>query len=188
MTPPTVGSNVGRPSKLTAKQARFVEEYLVDLNATRAAIRAGYSEKTAAAVGCENLTKPNIADALAEAFSARSQRTEITQDMVVAELAGIAFTEVPEELIKVPDKIAALDKLGRHLGMFVQRHEHTGPHGGPITIEEANEAKERLFEALARIADRMIERLESQRVLGDAGPEAGTPVLTLDANGRGKQR
>ena len=54
------GNKVGRPSKLTAKQERFVEEYLVDLNATRAAIRAGYSENTAAAVGCENLTKPNI--------------------------------------------------------------------------------------------------------------------------------
>ena len=49
---------------LTAKQARFVEEYLIDLNATQAAIRAGYSEKTAAAVGHENLRKPKIAESL----------------------------------------------------------------------------------------------------------------------------
>ncbi len=47
-------NKVGRQSKLTAKQERFVEEYLVELNATRAAIRAGYSENTAAAVGCDN--------------------------------------------------------------------------------------------------------------------------------------
>ena len=167
-------------AQLTPKQQRFVEEYLVDLNATQAAIRAGYSEKTAAAVGCENLTKPNIADALAAAFSARSQRTDITQDMVVAELASIGFAEVPEESIRVPDKLAALEKLGRHLGMFVERIEHAGPGGGPITITEADEAKERLFEKLAGIADRIMERLEAQRVVGDgAAPGGGTRVLPL---------
>ena len=168
-------NKIGRWSKLTAKQERFVEEYLVDLNATRAAIRAGYSENTAAAVGCENLTKPNIADALAAAFSARSQRTEITQDMVVAELASIGFAEIPEASIRVPDKIAALDKLGRHLGMFVQRIEHAGPDGGPITITaiEADEAKERLFERLAGIADRLMERLDAQRVVGDGTAPGG---------------
>ena len=108
--------------------------------------------------------------------------------MVVTELASIGFAKVPEELIRVLDKLAALDKLGRHLGMFVDRHEHTGPGGGPITIEQADEAKERLFEALARIADRLMERLESQRVLGDgAGPGEGAPMLPLGANGRGKQ-
>ena len=53
---------------------------LVDLNATQAAIRAGYSKKTAREIGCENLTKPNIAEAIAEAQKARSERTEITAD------------------------------------------------------------------------------------------------------------
>ncbi len=52
---------------LTPKQARFVEEYLIDLNATQAAIRAGYSAKTARAMGCENLTKPDIQAAVTEA-------------------------------------------------------------------------------------------------------------------------
>ena len=178
---------VGRPSNLTTKQERFVEEYLVDLNATQAAIRAGYSEKTAAAVGCENLTKPNIADALAAAFSARSQRTEITQDMVVAELASIGFAKIPEAPIRVTDKIAALDKLGRHLGMFVQRIEHAGPDGGPIimTAIEADEAKERLFDALARIADRMKEHLGSEAVTGYGDrsvPGGGALVLPLRSN------
>lgn len=79
---------------LTAKQRRFVEEYLVDLNATQAAIRAGYSSKTAASIGEENLRKPDIAKAVQEAQEARSKRTEITQDMVLAELAKIGFSDI----------------------------------------------------------------------------------------------
>ena len=79
---------------LNAKQARFVEEYLIDLNATQAAIRAGYSEKTAAAVGCENLTKPNISAAIEIAKAKRSERTEITQDMVLREFAKIGFADI----------------------------------------------------------------------------------------------
>lgn len=53
---------------LTDKQQRLVDEYLIDLNATQAAIRAGYSEKTAKEIGSENLTKPNIAKAIEEAI------------------------------------------------------------------------------------------------------------------------
>lgn len=53
-------------AKLRPKQARFVEEYLVDLNAIQAAIRVGYSADTAKSIGCENLTKPDIAEAIAE--------------------------------------------------------------------------------------------------------------------------
>lgn len=70
---------------LTALQVRFVEEYMIDLNAKQAAIRAGYSEKTAAVVGCENLTKPNVQAAIAEARQKQQQRTEITADRVLRE-------------------------------------------------------------------------------------------------------
>lgn len=80
--------------KLTDKQRRFVEEYMVDMNATKAAIRAGYSEKTAAVIGAENLIKPNVQEALAQAQTALSIRTEITQDMVMAELAKIGFANM----------------------------------------------------------------------------------------------
>lgn len=205
--------------ELTAKQAKFVEEYLVDLNATQAAIRAGYSSDTARAIGCENLTKPDIAEAIASAQQKRSERTEITQDMVLAELWAIASAnpndliqyrrgacpdcygegdDVEEELepqahggalkrtrkppstitdeepnpdcptcggegmgrpfvsdtralmgpaaklyagvkvtkegieVKMHDKVAALTKVGQHLGMFTDRVEHTGKGGGPI--------------------------------------------------------
>lgn len=76
---------------LTEKQRRFVEEYLIDLNATQAAIRAGYSPKTARDIGCENLTKPNIQAAIDRAMAERSRRTGINQDRVIRELAKVAF-------------------------------------------------------------------------------------------------
>lgn len=168
---------------LTNKQRRFVDEYLVDLNATQAAIRAGYSQKTAGQIGDENLKKPQIAAAIQEAQAKRSERTEITQDMVLRELAKIGFSDIRKivrwgktELrvadaesdgasevyhglalvgvddidddtaaaiseisegreglkVKLHDKKGALVDIGRHLGMFKDRVEHSGPGGGPI--------------------------------------------------------
>lgn len=72
---------------LTPKQEAFVREYLIDLNATQAAIRAGYSAKTARAVGSENLTKPDIAAAIAEAKTERSERTKIDADWLLQRFA-----------------------------------------------------------------------------------------------------
>lgn len=79
--------------QLTGKQAAFVREYLVDLNATQAAIRAGYSARRADQQGLENLRKPEIAAAIAAAMRSRQHRTEITQDRVLQELARIAFLD-----------------------------------------------------------------------------------------------
>ncbi len=81
---------------MTKKQKRFIEEYLIDLNATQAAIRAGYSANTAKEIGCENLTKPNIAEAIAKAMAERSKRTGINQDRVIQELAKIAFVKMTD--------------------------------------------------------------------------------------------
>lgn len=83
-------------AKLTEKQQRFVDEYLIDLNATQAAIRAGYSVKTATVIGCENLIKPNIQQAIAKAMAERSKRTGINQDRIVLELAKIAFVKITD--------------------------------------------------------------------------------------------
>ena len=80
--------------KLTDKQQRFVEEYLIDLNATQAAIRAGYSEKTAKEIGCENLSKPNVAEAIAQEKKARSERTLIEADTVICELMRIGLSNI----------------------------------------------------------------------------------------------
>ncbi|MBY0138369.1 terminase small subunit [Paracoccus yeei] len=147
---------------LTAKQARFVEEYLIDLNATQAAIRAGYSPRTAEQQGSRLLRNAQVAAAATEAQAARSAKTQITQERVLEELAKVGFSDVrklfsagalrsadnlhddmagaiasievvakpgpPDEdgnrevefvhKIKLWDKIAALEKIGRHLGMF----------------------------------------------------------------------
>lgn len=84
---------------LTDKQARFVEEYLVDLNATQAAIRAGYSEATARSVGQENLTKPDIADAIAAAKEERSRRTNITADDVLRFWHSVGTAD-PNEVVQ----------------------------------------------------------------------------------------
>lgn len=81
-------------AKLTKKQRLFVDEYLRDLNAAQAAIRAGYSPKTAKEIGCENLTKPNISAAISAAMADRAKRTEIDQDRVVLEIARLAFSDV----------------------------------------------------------------------------------------------
>ncbi|MGK4923153.1 terminase small subunit [Bordetella hinzii] len=188
-----------RPSKLTDKQRRFVDEYLVDLNATQAAIRAGYSEKTAYSIGNENLSKPEIAEAIQAAQAERAKRTEITQDMVLRELAKIGFSDIrkivrwgktelrvtdagddegevteayhglalvsADEIddntaaaiseisegreglkVKLHDKKGALVDIGRHLGMFKDRIEHSGPNGGPIPIADMTD------EELAAIA------------------------------------
>jgi phage terminase small subunit len=75
---------------LTAKQRRFVEEYLVDLNATQSAIRAGYSKDSASIMGWENLRKPEIASALAQLQQERSARVRSSADQVVQELEKLA--------------------------------------------------------------------------------------------------
>lgn len=136
----STSETVGKP-KLTDKQQRFVEEYLIDLNATQAAIRAGYSADTAAVIGCENLTKPNIQFAISEAQKQRYQRTQITQDEVLNRLLEnieIAMGK-RKTIITIPSKNAdgemvgtdiehlvyepsaankSLELLGKHLGMF----------------------------------------------------------------------
>lgn len=83
-------------TKLTDKQKKFIDEYLVDLNATQAAIRAGYKEKAAYRTGAENLRKPQIQEEIQKRMEERQKRTEITQDMVLQELAAIAFARATD--------------------------------------------------------------------------------------------
>jgi phage terminase small subunit len=82
--------------KLTEKQQRFVDEYLIDLNATQAAIRAGYSAKTADTQGSRLLGNVKVQQAIAERMAERSKRTGINQDRVVLELAKIAFVKMSD--------------------------------------------------------------------------------------------
>lgn len=82
--------------KLTPKQARFVEEYLIDLNATQAAIRAGYSEKTAEKIGSENIRKPEVKAAIDNAQFKRSQKTKIDANWLLKRLGDEATADVAD--------------------------------------------------------------------------------------------
>lgn len=93
----TKRTKAGQPSggsTLTPRQERFVQEYLIDLNATQASIRAGYSPRAARQTGAENMAKPAVAAAIQAAQAARAARTHIKQDRVLQELARLAFSDL----------------------------------------------------------------------------------------------
>lgn len=136
---------------LTHKQALFAQEYLIDGNATAAAIRAGYSVNTARSTGAENLTKPDIAAAIDAAMLVRAERTAIDQDYVVRNLAeivsrcmqrapvtnAVGVQEVDADgagvwTFNATSAIRALELLGKNIGMFKEIKEHTGKNGKPM--------------------------------------------------------
>ena len=108
---------------LTPKQAAFVREYLVDLNAAAAARRAGYSEKTARKIGQENLTKPDIAAAIEAAQSERAERLQLTADDVLKGLHAEATYD--GEGSSHSARVQAWAHIGKHLGMFTDRVDLT---------------------------------------------------------------
>ena len=119
---------VSEQTALTDLQSRFVDEYLIDLNATQAAIRAGYSGKTAHVIGCENLIKPNVAAAIQLRKQERQQRTEITADIVLREVWQM-FRADARELVEV--------RVG------CCRHCYGEGHKYQRTVAEMNAARER---------------------------------------------
>nr|WP_252243195.1 terminase small subunit [Clostridium sp. ZBS14] len=125
---------------MTTKQKRFCNEYLIDLNATQAAIRAGYSVDSAKVIGCENLTKPNVKSYLDRRIAKREVRTEITQDKVLNELAKIGFANIDDYVVVDSssgyDKVRALENIGRHLGMFKDKLEISGTNEIQIKLED----------------------------------------------------
>lgn len=120
---------------LTPKQQRFVEEYLVDLNATQAAIRTGYSEHTAEVQGSRLLSKAKVREAVDAALKTRSERTELTQDWVLAELRNVHTAAMGDNNLSAANK--SLELLGRHLGLFIDNLKLSG--GLQITHEDALE-------------------------------------------------
>jgi phage terminase small subunit len=97
-------------AKLTAKQELFVKEYLIDLNATQAAIRAGYSEKTAEVIASENLRKPNITSAIQKAMDKRSKRLEISAESVLQEIAKLGYSNI-QNLYKEDGTVIPIHEL-----------------------------------------------------------------------------
>jgi phage terminase small subunit len=166
--------------KLTPKQQRFVDEYLVDLNATQAAIRAGYSQKTARAIGAENLTKPDIAAAIEASRAKATEKAELSVGWVLESLRAVAkrcmqsepvldkrgdpvMVETPSGdlapayTFQAPAANRSLELLGKYLGMFPDKVEHTGKDGGPIQTEDLSDT-----ERARRIAFLLAQGLRAQ--------------------------
>ena len=122
---------------MTRRQELFVKEYLIDLNATQAAIRAGYSKKTANRIGARLLSNVVIQQAIQEAMRKREQNTGITAERVLKEIATIAFASVDDKL-SYRDKIKALELLGKHQALFVDRVEHSGEVNIVVDIDDTH--------------------------------------------------
>jgi phage terminase small subunit len=118
-------------SWLTPKQRRFVDEYLVDLNGSQAAVRAGYKVDHARQMAAQNLSKPVIADAIAQAQLARSERIRITQDDVLRGLYREATWT--GEGSSHSARVAAWGLLAKHLGML-ERRQQSDEYGQLFTI------------------------------------------------------
>lgn len=142
--------------KLTDKQKEFVRQYLVDLNATQAAVRAGYSVKTASRIGPELLGKTWVREAIEKAQAKRARRVEVTQDYVLSNLVEVVertmqrapVTDRKGEQVTDEEGRAvwtfdakgankALELLGKHLGIFTDKvkAEVSGLDGGPVASE-----------------------------------------------------
>ena len=114
-------------AKLTPKQQRFVDEYLIDLNATQAAIRAGYSPKTAEQQGFQLLKKTSVSEAIEQAQQERQKRTMVTQDDVIRGL--LTEAEWQGEGSSHSARVSAWAHLGKHLNMFTDKIDHTSSDG-----------------------------------------------------------
>ncbi|EAM8407009.1 terminase small subunit [Salmonella enterica] len=173
-------------AKLTDKQELFAREYLKDLNATQAAIRAGYSEKTARSVGSENLTKPGIQEYIAQLNQERMNRLQIDADYVLRQAVKL-HERCMQEVEPITDRrgeeitdeqgrtiygfdakgaAAALKLVGDHINVqaFKQQTstEITGANGGPVRYADMSE--ELLEEKLKELGNgRRSNQLESKR-------------------------
>ena len=148
---------------LTPKQAQFVAEYLIDLNATQAAIRSGYSEKTANEQGSRLLTNVKVAEAVAKAQNIRSERTEITQDYVLNSIFStmerckqaepVIDRQGEPVLVETPSGDLAPAYTFNAMGVF-KGAEMLGKHLGMFSGETVG-ASEVLADALNNIADKL---------------------------------
>lgn len=145
-------------ARMTAKQQRFCDEYLIDLNATQAAIRAGYSTRTAQQMGAENLSKPVVKEYIAARMAEKESELIADQDevlkyltsvmrgqsrasVVVVESAG-DFTSQAREMEKAPDekeRLKAAELLGKRYGLYTDKVEQDVDLELHITVDYGDE-------------------------------------------------
>jgi phage terminase small subunit len=127
---------------MTPKRQRFVDEYLIDLNATQAAIRAGYSAKTAGSIGEEILKIPEVAYAIAARQAKVAEKLEITQERIAAELAKIGFADV-RQLFDDEGNLKKLSELDDKAAACISS----------IDLSDGDIAKVRLWDKRAALVD-----------------------------------
>jgi hypothetical protein len=127
--------------KLTDKQEMFCKEYVIDLNATQAAIRAGYSGKTAQKIGSENLSKPVIVNRIAELSASRNEKMVVDAEWVLAQ--AIRCFKKCDELDEMTTARGFLELCGKHItiGAFSEKHDHTSSDGSMSPNRDALEAR-----------------------------------------------
>lgn len=168
---------------LTAKQKRFCDEYLIDLNATQAAIRAGYSEKTAYRTGADNLRKPQIEEYIAKRQKELSRSTEITQERVIKELALIAFSNnadyahVVEKKMKAEVDGALVDVLDEDGKPVMYRTVE------PVLTEELTEEQKRALAVIKKGRDGLeVKSCDKVKALELLGKHLGIFTDKIEAN------
>lgn len=164
---------------LTPKQARFVSEYLIDLNAAAAAVRAGYSEKTARVIGPENLSKPAVAAAIQAAQKKREQRTEITQDRVLQELARIAFFDL-RKLYRADGSLKPMHELDDDAAAVLAGVDVVEMAGGMKVTEDGEVSHTPLYTKKAKIPDKVAALGLAMRHLGMLTDRAEVTVTTKE--------
>lgn len=137
---------------LTPRQRRFAEEYMVDFNGSAAAIRAGYKTKYPNKVGSELLDHPGVRAAIDKITLERASKSVIKPEYVVRKIAKtIEKAEADGNHNAV---LRGCELLARHLGMFIERTEISGPNGEAIKYEQVREAADAFTSAISGLIER----------------------------------
>ena len=160
---------------MTPKQQRFIDEYLVDGNATQAAIRAGYSADCAAEIGYENLRKPQIAEAVKRGSSVLQERVQITQDWVLVRLA--------DNVERCRQARPVMDKKGNQI--FLETEDGDLAPAYTFNANGANKALELLAKHLGMFTERIDVRMVASQIKEQVKELDDSELLAIIARGRG---
>lgn len=155
---------------LTSKQLRFIDEYFEDLNATQAAIRAGYSPKTAAVIGCENLIKPNIAGEIARRRQALAKKFAVSRERCLKELACSAFLD-PGKMFDNHGNPLEIAEMPQHVRRAIASFEFYEDLEGKGEYRRAVGYTKKF-----KFVDKLHALKQLMETLGYAEPQAGEEV------------